>query len=707
MCRYKSSNVYKVEKDLSSMGGGSYVFIIESYDNTGNKKTVTLAPITLSGTAELPETEKERSVTAAFIAPSCIEQSVQEVFDASISSGASGIKSYDWDFGDSTTASGSKVTKGFANTGKYKVKLTVTDVNGNYDTFEKEITVQSRAKIGTVNVKVVDEKGSAVSAAIVNFAPEDGETISYVTQSNGKITFKASEGRARVIALKQTGSNYDWSVAQNITVVGEKETNVEIVLYKELYTTSINVRRMTLSEILAAGLSVSDPANNNYYTGVIQFRYGGVIYTGEYIRNDKTIIDVKWPNLPTVGRKGNYRPQPKVVYIPNEQGAELLGIINVPFSLGYLKDFYCVQFTIFNNGTSDYTLKDNSIVLNYDSGLQLVSDASGYESSRAASLPNIPGGAYASAVWCLKGEEVGTHSISVSGTGVVDVFGKQFPATYKTEPVSVTVKKMSETIKMVVEAPDDLFMQLREDDDIVLKRKNLAGSVSLGDYSADMYFNAGMKNISNEELYAPSVDITPDDITATLRSNGTAVAGDIKAENTATFVVGIGGTRTPVSDDTSTLVLKPGETLLKYYRVRFNNADGLSYKTILARLSGIVLAQVSDPEVHLETNVDDSLFSLYYYGKLYSKHVHSFKLIRGTEGKACVYKCPCGYAYEQGFTDNLDFVADSKAQKKLKELGFDLTKVLENVTFEGGKIVGPQISVLGKDFNLFEFNTSV
>jgi PKD repeat protein len=66
-------------------------------------------------------------------------------FDGSLSSDADGtIISYDWDFGDGTTASGPRVTYAFAAPGTYTVRLSVTDDSGT----------RSRGRSDTLQVRV-------------------------------------------------------------------------------------------------------------------------------------------------------------------------------------------------------------------------------------------------------------------------------------------------------------------------------------------------------------------------------------------------------------------------------------------------------------------------------------------------------------------------------------------------------------------------
>ena len=65
-------------------------------------------------------------------------------FDASGSSDSDGaITSYEWDFGDGTTATGETTTHSYADAGDYAVSLTVTDDAGATDTVSKTINVES------------------------------------------------------------------------------------------------------------------------------------------------------------------------------------------------------------------------------------------------------------------------------------------------------------------------------------------------------------------------------------------------------------------------------------------------------------------------------------------------------------------------------------------------------------------------------------
>ena len=63
-------------------------------------------------------------------------------FDASKSTDNVGIISYEWNFGDGTTAKGVKVTHKYTKSGTYNVTLTVKDSAGNLDATSLIIKVE-------------------------------------------------------------------------------------------------------------------------------------------------------------------------------------------------------------------------------------------------------------------------------------------------------------------------------------------------------------------------------------------------------------------------------------------------------------------------------------------------------------------------------------------------------------------------------------
>jgi|TARA_B100001971_G_scaffold178924_1_gene174096 chitinase len=121
-------------------------------------------------------------------------------FDAAASSPASGrsIASYDWNFGDGSTATGVTTTHSFATAGAYNVTLTVTDNEGVTNSTSLPVTVATSAPVasfvfspvspGTTTVVQFNAVASSATAGrsiasyVWNFG--DGSTATGVTTTH-------------------------------------------------------------------------------------------------------------------------------------------------------------------------------------------------------------------------------------------------------------------------------------------------------------------------------------------------------------------------------------------------------------------------------------------------------------------------------------------------------------------------------------------
>lgn len=150
--------------------------------------------------------------------------------------------SYEWDFGDGTTASGSEVTHVYANNGIYMVTLTVTDNEGTSASDTIMVTVNNVATFNTISIdsttmsvvenhkfwkwtrvyataeiKIVDATGNPVNGATVSGQWSDTTTDSDsgVTDSNGKVTVESksvwgSEPRTFIFTVNGVSHAIQW-----------------------------------------------------------------------------------------------------------------------------------------------------------------------------------------------------------------------------------------------------------------------------------------------------------------------------------------------------------------------------------------------------------------------------------------------------------------------------------------------------------------
>lgn len=669
-----------------AVGEGTYTYRIDAVDKTGNVKSFYSNSVTVAA--------QKTEIKAEIECRSYFEVNVQESLSAKILSDNVNIVSYEWDFGDSTTSSLSEVNKSYKQTGEYIITLKVTDENGNTAVFSKSVTVTERKLLGTVNVKVVDENNKSMSGVPVYFDLGEFRQQIVYTDSNGFASFVMSVGAHNIGVYK---SGY-LPACTSVSVLSGVTADAQLTLVKQdIISGNFDVREMTFDEITAAGIDVNDPANQQVYRATVTLKYGNSQVPITYIRNNERILSYTVSDsggvIKTSGT-GGYNEIKKIAYIPNDSNAEVIAVIEAPVNVTYLKQFYSATLRIINNSSEEFTLTDCTAQLEIPEGLTLM-QYSPIDSS-------IKGQSESSATWILRGDEPGEYSLTASFNSTLDKFNVPVSASFLSEN-AVKVRKMSDTVSVVVETPDDLFMQLKEDDDVVLKVKDLAGNVDLGDYKATAFFNVGFKNISDSNIYMPSFSV--ENITALMRKKTGLDETQTEVKEEAVFIINADSERTEIEDINSVMSLAPGCTIVRYYSVVFNEANELTKKQLFAPLSDITLYGVSDEDVKLETRVDDQLFSMYYYGKIFGDHIHSFKETEGLQ--SIMYVCPCGYSYSASVSSEDSFDYDVEGQRVLDSLNFDVKTLLFSVTFADDKILGPEINLLGFKFNIFEIDTKL
>ncbi len=146
-------------------------------------------------------------------------------FDGSGSGDSDGtIQSYDWNFGDETTATGETVSHTYGTGGKYTVTLTVTDDDGVTDSTSQEVAVSEPSTDGIV----LDATGNKIKGEhYVNLTwnGASGELVD-VYRDGLKVTTTANDGEHTDVTGGRGGGSYDYHVceASSMTVCSRTVT---------------------------------------------------------------------------------------------------------------------------------------------------------------------------------------------------------------------------------------------------------------------------------------------------------------------------------------------------------------------------------------------------------------------------------------------------------------------------------------------------
>ena len=475
-----SNHSYEFYDTISSKTDSKYTYKVETYDESGNYSS------TLSNTVEyktVGDKGNNEKPVARINGNEVMEKGVEEYFDGYSSTDDDSIVSYHWDFGDGTYSDDIQPIKSYRLAGTYEVKLTVTDSFGEQSTATFTVTVKERTAIGTVKVKVVDEKGKIIPQAPVYFnLGEDNQKVIY-TDSNGYSSYNLAGGDTLVGCYK---SGY-LPVRKNVTVLTNATREITLTMIKEeLVTGTFEVTRMTFNEIVDAGIDVYDPANQNVYSVEVTVRYGEKEIPIKYIRNDNKIIKY------TVSNSGGSKPNENkpngngnstisgISFIPNKENKEFIAILQFDATAKTLKEFFDVKLHIVNNATKDFVLTNNEVNLNVPDGLHLMDNVSGeWCNSKNVKFDKLVGQETKTLSWIVRGDKVGSYDLSADYSGVLSEFEETVKTSFKTdEPIDVYgMTNIMFNVEVCKEIRNNAF-----------------------------YFNIGLKNVGNIDAICPSLD---------------------------------------------------------------------------------------------------------------------------------------------------------------------------------------------------------
>ena len=352
------------------------------------------------------------------------------------------ITSYRWSMGNGDIVSGAQPVYTYEKAGTYLVTLEVSDAAGNQSQASTTIHIYEKDGRGTTKVKVVDENGAAIPYALIYVQMQGEEALSLKADSYGYVTIAAKVGAYRVAAYATNYLPADLMI--QVSEYETKEYTLSLV-EDELIVGDLTVRRMTLEEMVDAGVDFSAPENYNrfVFNVTLSFKECPQPVNIEFVGGaDMGWYEVNW-NMPGNGNvesaestsnlyfKAVEREVTKEEAIESQEQVPVLVYVRTTQAIEWLKEMYEVELGILNAADSQYVIEDSVAHLNLPEGVSLAKTKSGQ--SLTQEMGAIRGQERKSASWVIKGDESGSYRISADFEGILMPFGARVNAHFETE----------------------------------------------------------------------------------------------------------------------------------------------------------------------------------------------------------------------------------------------------------------------------------
>jgi 5-hydroxyisourate hydrolase-like protein (transthyretin family) len=347
------------------------------------------------------------------------------------SSPAGVIESYAWDFGDQASGTGAIAQHTYATPGTYTAKLTIADAG---HTAQATTTVTVVRQTAGAHVTVRDSGGNLLPGASLVYVGADGHRTTAVSGSDGVGTLPGlPDGKAAVNVWK---SGFQ-PVVVTVDVSGGNGSATATLTLGELATTTLTSRPMTLDEILAAGIDVSDPANQNVYTFSIHLAFPAPVdgtrtmeFCG-YINSEGEFVGATGFGCSGGGGGGSggggggcsassCTHGPVVATGMVVEGHPLITWLVLQGQVTTLKQFFSVNLVVDNLSEEPFELSDGSATLDIPPGLSLAPTATSQNLTQ--SVPTIPGRGSATTAWIVRGDTPGFYGLTASYHGRLQPF---------------------------------------------------------------------------------------------------------------------------------------------------------------------------------------------------------------------------------------------------------------------------------------------
>ena len=439
------------------------------------------------------------------------------------------VASYEWNFGDGTTAEGARVSHSYEKDGTYDVTLIVKDSAGNSDSHTVKAHIYSN-EYGTVQLRTVLKNTNTSIGNVKVYCDIAGvDSSEFMTDASGNFSLIAPKGTYDIYFYK----NEYLPQRASVKVTGETSTLTVEIEKKDLVEGKLTVRTLDVNEMVALGIDVNAPENQFVYEYEIDYDEKGRISfkldaTGDLIEEVNltylkeregtytTVMTLKGDkDRPVRGSHGGYGTGSGGIPVS-------VAIFNVSTKLSWLKEFYDVDLTIINNADDDFSIQNSKAVLNLPDGLSLA------DTYREENLTQIMGnkGVIGSketehASWIIRGDKPGSYDLSAEFTGVLMPLNEDVKVIFKTkEPLVVhdgTGLKLDITVTEGLDYWTNSFTFTNNSERPIYNfAASFSGSAQLAKFSA-MYIeypdgtieivniNKGVLDLENSDIFLPAL----------------------------------------------------------------------------------------------------------------------------------------------------------------------------------------------------------
>ncbi len=389
------------------------------------------------------------------------------------------IDSYQWDFGDGGTGSGASVTHVYTDAGEYEVTLTTVALGvASIDT--ATVTVLPVGTGTGISINVRATNGAGIAGAVVAVELPAGQTARTLTNAGGFAQVGVPEDGTYSVAVAQTG--YLPRIVDVVVTNGAGQRTVTLEP-GQLADAEVAWGPATLAEIIAAGVDVNDPDNQNvqaFDIEIVGYRYrlfynfnGWLGYGGSGSSGGGGSLPNCVGGTCRIGFGGSGRFSGGIS-LSISADRETITVMTIPVEASWLKEFFNVELAVFSNTSPGFNFRGGTATLALPDGLSLADTA--LPQSLTVEFPDVPGGGVARHTWLVRGDEAGEYPISATYRGTLEPTG--LPIGPLTVSSNTPLKVWGlEAIDFLIEADNRI------------------------DFLSPYHLRVGMKNVSNVPVY--------------------------------------------------------------------------------------------------------------------------------------------------------------------------------------------------------------